>query len=87
MSDDDLTLARVNLTPRAVAAIGAAEGMTGMDRTDVVNRAVQVYAALVEMSKHQGIYKVDLDDFDPAGPLHVIVSREPFRGGRRWRPW
>lgn len=39
----------VNLTPRAAAALDAAAARTGDNRTDVINRALQVYALVLEL--------------------------------------
>jgi hypothetical protein len=42
-----LTKLTVNCTPNAMAALTEAAGRTGDGRTDTVNRALQIYAALV----------------------------------------
>lgn len=39
----------VNLIPRAAAALDAAAARTGDNRTDVINRALQVYALVLEL--------------------------------------
>lgn len=44
---DELTKLTVNLIPRSVAALDAAALTTGDSRSDVVNRALQLYAATV----------------------------------------
>lgn len=43
MTNTDLT---VRLVPEAVAALDAAAAATGDTRTDIVNQALQVYAAI-----------------------------------------
>ena len=42
-----LTRVTVNLVPRASAALNEAADTTGDNRTDTVNRAIQVYAFIV----------------------------------------
>lgn len=41
---DNLTRLTVNLTPRAAQALSAAAATTGFNKTDVINRALSVYA-------------------------------------------
>lgn len=41
-----LTRTTVNLVPRAVAALEEVSRLTGDNKTDVINRALQVYAYL-----------------------------------------
>jgi hypothetical protein len=48
MTDLDLTRLTVNLTPRSVKALHVAAEMTELSRTDTVNRALQIYAAMVK---------------------------------------
>lgn len=75
-------IARVDLTARSVAAIGAVEQRTRDSRTDIINRAVQVLAILVEQADREGVTTVQLPWDDR--PLHLKISRRPFP---RWRPW
>lgn len=53
----------VNLVPRAVDALQAASNMTGDNRTDTVNRALQIYAYLMEQTLLEGrrLQSVDSD--------------------------
>jgi hypothetical protein len=44
-----LTKVAVNMTPRAMAAVQRVQMATGDSRTDVVNRAVQVYDAVLAL--------------------------------------
>lgn len=52
-SGGDLTKVSVNMNRRAVTAYEITAELTGLSRTDVINRAVQVYA-LVEKIQHDG---------------------------------
>jgi hypothetical protein len=79
----DLTRLTVNLTPRARAALGAVETLTGDSRTDVVNRALQVYALLCDVGQHDGAYRVEAEV--AGAPLYLTACRT--RPKRRWRPW
>jgi len=80
---DDLTRLIVNLTPRAAAALGSVEAYTGDSRTDVVNRALQVYALLCDVGQHEGSYWVEAEV--AGAPLYLQACRT--RPKRRWRPW
>lgn len=53
----------VNLNPKAADAMLAASNMTGESRTDTVNRALQVYAYLMEQTLLEGrrLQSVDSD--------------------------
>jgi hypothetical protein len=44
----------VNLTPRAWEALGRAVKLTGDSKTDTLNRAVQVYAYLMNIIENDG---------------------------------
>lgn len=79
----DLSRLTVNLTPRARAAMHAAAQMLDDSNTDVVNVALMLYAQLVEMGQHEGVYRVTADSID-GRPLYLKVSRQPWR---RWLPW
>lgn len=78
----------VRLTSRALAALGAVEQRTGDSTTDTVNRALQVYAALTEQAERAGVTVIEIP-WDAAGPLHLLISRQPIEreSKRRWRPW
>jgi hypothetical protein len=47
-----LELVTVNLTARAALALDVAIGLTGDTRTDIINRALQVYAFLQQVAAH-----------------------------------
>jgi hypothetical protein len=47
----ELTKVSANFVPRAMHALDLASEITGDSRTDVLNRAVQVYAYLAQMTK------------------------------------
>lgn len=78
-----MTRLDVDLTPRAAAALGAVEAFTGDSRTDVVNRALQVYALLCDIGQHEGAYRVEAEV--AGAPLYLMVCRT--RPKRRWLPW
>lgn len=47
---DDLTKVSFNAHPRAVTAINMAADHAQLPCTDILNRAVQVYAGIIELS-------------------------------------
>jgi hypothetical protein len=47
----ELTKVSANFVPRAMAALDLASEITGDSRTDVLNRAVQVYAYFAKMTE------------------------------------
>lgn len=47
----ELTKVSANIVPRAMAALELASELTGDSRTDVINRAIQVYAYLAKQDK------------------------------------
>jgi hypothetical protein len=49
-----LTRATVNLTPKSVRAIEGVAATTGDTRTDIINRAVQVYAEIQQVRDDEG---------------------------------
>ena len=58
---DDLTRLTVNLVPRAVVALANARALTEDTGTDTVNRAIQVYAEIVECAQQPSrVLEVDL---------------------------
>jgi len=79
----DLTRTTVWLTPPSVVALNAAEQLTRDSRTDVVNRALQVYAALAAIGTHEGTYRLSLDV--GGRPLYVAAGRTAPK--RRWQLW
>jgi hypothetical protein len=92
MSDDQstpvppgLTRLTVNLTPRAQSAMHAAARMLDQTNTDTVCIALMVYAQLVEMGEHEGVYRVTAPDVG-GRPLYMRVSRTPFKA-RKWWLW
>jgi hypothetical protein len=50
-SAHNLTKVTANLVPRAVAALQVAGEITGDNRTDVINRSLQVYAYLMKIAE------------------------------------
>lgn len=44
----------VNLTPRAYEALKQAEKLTGDSRTDTINRAIHVYAYIMNITQNDG---------------------------------
>jgi hypothetical protein len=44
----------VNLTPRASAALEQAVKLTGDSKTDTLNRAIQVYAYIMNVTQNSG---------------------------------
>lgn len=57
----DLTRLTVNLVPRAVVALANARALTEDTGTDTVNRAIQIYAEIVECAQQPGrLLEVDL---------------------------
>lgn len=62
MDDQQLTKLTVNLTPKSSMAIAAAANLSGHTRTDTVNRAVQLYAAVIQTMETGG-GKLNIGDF------------------------
>jgi hypothetical protein len=54
MTDTDLTRLTVNLVPSAMTALEDTAIQTGDNRTDTVNRSLQVYAAVVDAAEMGG---------------------------------
>ncbi len=53
---------RVQLIPRADAALDAAAGLTGHSKTDIINRALQMYAFVEDvLAKGQKVFIADAD--------------------------
>lgn len=65
-----LTRLTVNLVPRALAALDLAAEHTGDSRTDIVNRALQVYAAVVRA----GVGEVVAYDHGPDVMRQLLVA-------------
>ena len=55
----ELTKVSANFVPRAMAALDLASQLTGDSRTDVLNRAVQVYAYLAKMMEEGNLIFVE----------------------------
>lgn len=83
---EDLTLLKVNLTPRATAALHAAARMTDDTNTDVVNIAVMLYAQIVEAgieSYSGGTVLREWPSFDMDETLRIAV-RTTRKWWQRW---
>ncbi|MFJ1706569.1 hypothetical protein [Kitasatospora sp. NPDC088346] len=61
----------VNLTPRAAKALDQAAAASGDSRTDTVNRALQVYAYLEQVSRNGGSLYVR-EGGDAGGELTMV---------------
>lgn len=59
---EDLTRLTVNLCRRAVVALSEARAVTEDTATDTVNRALQIYAAMVRAALDPA-YRLDVDLF------------------------
>jgi hypothetical protein len=70
----DLTRTTVNLTPNAIAALNTAAELVGHSRTDVINRAIQIYAAIVQ-AVHNGNTAIRFDD-DGVERVLIQASKE-----------
>lgn len=81
---DALTRMTAYLTARGATALAEASHRTGDSLTDTLNRALAVYAILVERADREGVTEVTLPWDDR--PLHLKVSRAPFPK-RKWLPW
>jgi hypothetical protein len=77
MTDLDLTKLTVNLVPRATDAVAWASACTGDTHTDVVNRALQVYAMVVDPNPPT---RITLDD--PCAGEQIVVRVRRKRGRR-----
>jgi hypothetical protein len=56
----------VNLTPRSARALELATQLTGDSKTDVINRAIQVYAYLEHVSSNGGsVHTQKAEDSEP----------------------
>jgi hypothetical protein len=53
-NDNGLTRVTVNLTPSAVSALETLGQKTGLGKTDVINRALQVYMFIDQLIEEQG---------------------------------
>jgi len=62
----------VNLTARAFAALEALEAMTENTKTDVINRALQIYHYLEEIQHHGGAIYVRDDAEAPPRELKIF---------------
>lgn len=77
MDTDNLTLLKVNLIPAAVDALDEAADLAGLSRTDVVNRALQAYAALLAAGLARAEDPIRLSfDSGPGRRFDVIVLGE-----------
>ena len=73
MSTDDVTKLTVKLVPRSKDAMEVASVLTGDSRTDTVNRALQVYAYLMDQIIRRGRL---LQLVDPDGTVHAVEEFE-----------
>jgi hypothetical protein len=55
ISEERLTKLTVNLLPQSMAALNSAAERLGDSRTDTVNRAVQVYAKVTDLTPGEAI--------------------------------
>lgn len=63
----------VNLTPRAWQALGDAVKVTrDISRTDTINRAIQVYAYIVNITENGGTLYVRDGGTDELERLHIM---------------
>jgi hypothetical protein len=62
----------VNLTPRSLQALERAVKQTGDSQTDTINRAIQVYAYLANITENHGTIYVRDEGSDDAERLHII---------------
>jgi hypothetical protein len=62
----------VNLTPRSRQALDQAIKLTGDSRTDSMNRAIQVYAYIVNITENHGTLYVRDDGSDELERLRIL---------------
>jgi hypothetical protein len=68
----DLRRITVNLTPRAWEALEQAVKLTGDSKTDTLNRAIQVYAYLMNITQNDGAVYVRDAGHDELQRLRVV---------------
>jgi hypothetical protein len=68
----DLQRVTVNLTPRSGHALEMAVKRTGDSQTDTINRAIQVYAYLTDITETGGTLYVRDDGSDELERLRII---------------
>jgi len=78
---NDLTQWTGNLTPLTAEALAAAVEQTGLSRTDTINRAVQMYAQLIQAHDEGNGWAVMVWNDAPAKKCVIEVNR-PW-----WRFW
>jgi len=85
---DESTRVSVYLTPPAANALEEISHRTHDTRTDVISRALLLYRAVADVSDHEGMYLVTVDDFD-GRPLYLMCWRQPFAPATRrwWQRW
>lgn len=72
--DENIATVKVKLVPAAVDALGAAATRTGDSRTDTVNRALQIYDAIVAAAAHtDGARRLSISNMDGTKVADVIV--------------
>lgn len=84
MATEGLTRLTVNLVPQAVAALDDVHAFTEDSRVDVVNRALQLYAAIVRLAdrapvRGTGFATATLDDLLGDGQPYELWIKQ----GRR----
>ena len=78
---EDLTKLMVYLTPKALAALFAGAEVTEDTKTDTVNRALQIYAAMVQAAAKTptrggtGFVTNTIDDFLGDGQAYEVWIR------------
>lgn len=50
----DLTKVTVNLTPKSMESLERAAALTGDTKTDSINRALEIYASILEVAEAGG---------------------------------
>lgn len=80
-----LTKLTVNLVDNATDALTKAHEITGDTRTDCVNRALQVYAAIVAATRAYAPTQMTFDEKDGPVTLVVYPARSRSRFFAKWR--
>ncbi len=62
----------VNLTPRSCQALDQAMKLTRDSQTDTINRAIQVYAYIVNITENRGTLYVRDDGSDDLERLRIL---------------
>lgn len=70
---DPLTRITVNLIPRADAALTLSQQLTGDSKTDIINRALQLYAFVEDIIDNDGEFLVR----DKGGEMMKVLITYP----------